>query len=148
MRSPDSLPRWLFESRRERHKDVFEPPPRAWRGAAIGGGLAAWALLTYLAIRVDSPLGTPGDMLVLLLGGLLLAAAGWAVTAGVVALLHRAPAVWAGVVGGALLAALGASAVTDGWPMGLLVTLVLVVPAALLGFAMGLAFDRGFLRRG
>ena len=148
MRSPDSLPRWLFESRRERHKDVFQPPPNAWRGAAVGGGLAACALLAGLAIGLDSPLGAHWNLLLMLLGGALLAAAGWALTAGVVALLHRAPAVWFGAVGGALLAALGAGAYTDGWRMGLLATLVLVVPAALLGFAIGLAFDRGFLRRG
>lgn len=135
--------------RRGRPEKPYEPPRRAWRAAALGAAVAAYALLSYLATRLDTRLGGFGDMIVTLLAGGLLFALIGAAAAGLVALLRRAPALWIGVVCGssgavfALLWLMGASRAA------LLVgSLLLVVPVALLFGAVGLAVDLGLRRRG
>jgi dienelactone hydrolase len=144
MQNQRPLHRWVRETRRERHQVVSAPPMRAWRGAAMGSGLAAAVLLVYLAAGFNTRLGLAGDILLSLVGGALLGALGWAVAAGLVALLRFTPPVWLGLVAGAFAAAAGAMALTGTTQTMLqawLFALALVLPVGLFGWAIGLGAD-------
>ncbi|MDF2627827.1 MAG: Chlorophyllase [Symbiobacteriaceae bacterium] len=133
-------------SRKGRPETPNPLPARAWRGAGIGAALAAYATLSYLATRLDSSLGFLGDLIVAGLVGVSLMAATGALFAGLLAVLRKASLLWAGVVAGSLGAVAGSIWLAGGYREAAVFALLLVVPIALVGGAVGLAWDRGLRR--
>lgn len=129
--------------RKGRPEKPYQPPVRAWRDAAIGAGLAAYATLCFLATRLDSPLGSLPDLLIALLVGSVLMAAAGALTAGLLALLRKASLLWAGVIAGSIGAVFACLWLVGGVLQAAAFAPLLVIPVALLGGAVGLAWERG-----
>jgi dienelactone hydrolase len=130
--------------RRERPRLPYEPPLKAWKGAAIAAGVAACATLLYLGAGLGSPLGGLGDVAAVLLAAALVAALVGGVTAGAILLLHRTPPVWGGAMAGVCAALAVCVGYAENPVFGLLLAVVLVLPAALLGGAVGLLAQRGW----
>lgn len=135
-------------SRRSKHEATHVPPRKAWQGAALGAGVAVYAALTFLSTQLNTRLGTAADMLASLLAGLLLALVAGLVTVGLLALLRRVPVLWGGLVAGLVLALVISLVFTQPTPLLGVLGLVLAVPPALLGGAVGLGLQRGFRRLG
>ncbi|HYF75782.1 MAG TPA: hypothetical protein VD973_01480 [Symbiobacteriaceae bacterium] len=130
-------------SRRVRPEKPYQPPARAWRGAAIGAGLAAYTTLCFLGTRLASPLGTLLDLVIAVLLGAVLTALTGALAAGLLALLRKASLLWAGVIVGSMGAVFTFLWLVGGVVQAAAFAPLLVIPVALLGGAVGLALDRG-----
>lgn len=134
-------------SRRGRPEKPYVPPARAWRAAALGAGLGAYSALSFLATRIDSPLGSALDMLLTLLAGALIFLVAWTLAGGLLALLRVTPPVWAGAVAGCVTAVALFMYLTGSHREAVLFALLLVLPPAMVGGAVGLTIDRRFRGR-